>query len=585
MDMIDEINTLIADKEFERAKQKLLQYIAEKGEDIESKKLLGLVNVNLECYDQAKQNFEYVLHNKVDDATSWFYLGNCYECLGELVNAKSAYYKVIELRENYLDAYKNLCVILMQLKEEDKAVELAQKAKLIDSEDYTYDYLIGTAYVALKKYDESIKYLKEAIEISPEHSQIYGNLGMAYLMSNDQEKAMESFKKALEIDKENADVLYNMGSLYQIQNNHSEATQCFEKAYAIRQDERFLVSMTLSEYKGGNFKRAIEHYKMLTVAHPEKDSYLYNLATCYEQVRDFQSAISILKNLVARNPKSVNMAQKLAGLYMETRDLRSAKELYDKVILKSSPTSSVLYQYAILSSQLYDTDTAERIFKKVITMNPDNAMAHKDLGVIYLNKRLFDYAEDEFKTALKIEPNSYDMLFEYANFLYSVSKYKEADEYYERAIQIDNDVIARTLRAMNKIELNQLEEAKELIKSALKDEPHHEYIQFMAGRIYYALKDYDCAKRYLIASVEQNPDIETQNILGLTYFNLKEYASAVGIFEHILKKNEKNTMLLLNSAKCYKEMGEKEKALEKLYKLTDIFPENEEAQEMIRELS
>ena len=41
------------------------------------------------------------------------------------------------------------------------------------------------------------------------------------------------------------------------------------------------------------------------------------------------------------------------------------------------------------------------MLKKVIKMNPEMAKAHKDLGIIYLNKRLFDYAEDEFKTALK----------------------------------------------------------------------------------------------------------------------------------------------------------------------------------------
>ncbi|MGN1152596.1 MAG: tetratricopeptide repeat protein, partial [Candidatus Gastranaerophilaceae bacterium] len=302
-------------------------------------------------------------------------------------------------------------------------------------------------------------------------------------------------------------------------------------------------------------------------------------------IHDYQAAISILKQLTTRNPKSLTMVQKLAGLYMEIRDLRSAKELYDKVILKNSPTASTLYQYAIISSQLYDTDTAERIFKKVIGMNPDNALAHKDLGVIYLNKRLFDYAEDEFNIALKLEPENYDIIFEYANFLYSITKYKEADEYYEKALSINNDVIAKTLRAMNKIELNELDKAKELIDSALEEEPHHEYIQFMAGRIYFALKEYEKAKIFLIHSIEQNPDIESKNLLALTYFGLEEYKSANNIFINLLSKNSDNISLLLNSAKCYDKLGENDKALEKLYKLTEIFPEHEEAQEMIRRLS
>ncbi|MBQ2611307.1 tetratricopeptide repeat protein, partial [bacterium] len=43
--------------------------------------------------------------------------------------------------------------------------------------------------------------------------------------------------------------------------------------------------------------------------------------------------------------------------------------------------------------------------------------------------------------------------------------------------------------------------------------------------------------------------------------------------------------LLLNSAKCYEKLGEIDSALEQLNKLTEIFPECEEAQEMIRKLS
>ena len=585
MDILDEVNDLISENEFAKAKHRLLQIMAEDGVTIDNTKLLGLVNVNLGCYDEAKKNFEEVVVKEPNDATSWFYLGNCYDKLKNLESAKNAYLKVISLRENYLDAYKSLCMILLQLHQEEQAITFAQKAESIDPDDYTFKYLIGTANVALGRYDESIIHLEKALELAPKHAQIYSNLGTAYFLKNNQAKAVEIYNKALELEPENADVLYNLGSLYQIQNNHSEACTYFEKSYALKNDEKSLVGLTLSEFKGGNFIKAIEHYKALVIAHPEKDSYLYNLAVCYEQVRDFNSAISIMKQLVTRNPKSVNMAQKLAGLYMETKDLRSAKDLYDKVILKNSPNSATLYQYAILSSQLYDTDTAERIFKKVIGMNPENALAHKDLGVIYLNKRLFDYAQDEFETALKLEPGNYDIVFEYANFLYSITKYGEADKYYEKALSIKNDVIAQTLRAMNKIELNELDKAKELIDAALKQEPHHEYIQFMAGRIYFSLKEYETAKRFLIHSIEQNPDVESKNLLALTYFGLEEYKNANNIFENLLSTNPDNISLLYNSAQCYEKLEENDKALEKLYKLTDIFPEHEEAQEMIRRLS
>jgi len=138
---------------------------------------------------------------------------------------------------------------------------------------------------------------------------------------------------------------------------------------------------------------------------------------------------------------------------------------------------------------------------------------------------------------------------------------------------------------MNKIEINKTKDAKELILSALKDEPNHEFVQFMAGKIFYLLKDYEQAKFCLIRSYEQNPDVETQNILGLTYFEMGDHESANSIFKNLIKKMGPNVNLLLNSAKCYEKTGDVESAKEQLNKLLGIFSDHEEAIEMLKQLS
>lgn len=586
MNELEKVKDLIAENSYNEAKKELTKYISEGHEnDLEVLKLMGLVNVNLQDYKSATTNFEKAIKISPKDATALFYLANCYDNLNRLSDAESYYIKVLEIRENYIDAYKNLCIICMKTGKENNAIEYAMKAKEIAPQDYTFDYLIGTAYVALKIYNKGIEYLEAALALNPEHFQIYNNLGTAYLLVGSREKAIDCYKKAIKIRPEDAISYYNIGSIYQIQNKHEQACDYFEKAYHLDNQENYLISLALSELKSMQLEKAAKHYKALAILHPEKDSFQYNLASCYELMRDFQSAINIMKLLLARNPKSITMAQKLANLYIETRNFRQAKDLYDSIILKASPSSEVLYQYAILSTQLYDTGTAEKIFKKVIKMNPENAVAHKDLGVIYLNQRLFDYAEDEFRIAMELAPNDFDIIFEYANYLYSVSKYQEADKYYDKALAIKDDVVAKSLQAINKIELNQLNNARELIESALTEQPEHEYIQFLAGRIYYSMEDYEKAKIYFIKSLEQNPDIETKNLLALCYYQLGEYDKALNIFKALLEKNSENISLLLNEAKCYEKMNETNKALEVLDKLTDIFPECEEAHEIIRRIS
>ncbi len=586
MDTLNKIKDLISEESYNEARTQLIEYIKDGREnDVEVLKLLGLTEVNLELYSDAKNTFEKVIKISPKDATSLFYLANCLDNLDNVTEAEKYYSKVLQIREGYIDAYKSLCIIYLKTNREYNAIELAKKAKEFAPKDYTFDYLIGTANITLKQYNKGIEHLETALAMNPSHFQIYNNLGTAYLLVGQREKAIECYKKAIKIKPDDSISYYNIGSIYQIQNKHNQACDYFEKAYNLSNQENYLISLALSELKSSQIEKAAKHYKSLALLHPEKDSFQYNLASCYELMKNYEQAIIIMTRLMARNPKSVTMAQKLANLYIETRQFRQAKDIYDSLLLKASPTSETLYQYAILSTQLYDTGTAEKIFKKVIKMDPENATAHKDLGVIYLNQRLFDYADEEFKIALELAPDNFDIVFEYANYLYAISKYKEADEYYTKAISMNNDVVAKSLSAINKIELNQLNEAQELIESALEEQPEHEYIQFLAGRIYYSLKEYEKAKIYFIKSLEQNPDIETKNLLALTYYELGECEKALNIFNSLLQKSPKNISLMLSIAKCQEKMGKIDDALATLDDLTNIFPECEEAHEIIRRIS
>jgi tetratricopeptide (TPR) repeat protein len=93
---------------------------------------------------------------------------------------------------------------------------------------------------------------------------------------------------------------------------------------------------------------------------------------------------------------------------------------------------------------------------------------------------------------------------------------------------------------------------------------------------------------YLVRSFELNQDgknPETQNLLGLCYYELGDYAQANNIFNSMLEKYPLNTNLLLNSARCLEKLGDKDMTLSRLDKTIEIFPECEEAHEMLRRLS
>ena len=117
---LDEINQLVVKRSLKKQKRNWKKYNLDEEKETEALKLLGLCNVNLEKYKEGQSNFETVVKYDPEDASSWFYLANCYDNLDDVIHAKAAYQKVIELRENFIDAYKNLCVLYVRCEEPEK---------------------------------------------------------------------------------------------------------------------------------------------------------------------------------------------------------------------------------------------------------------------------------------------------------------------------------------------------------------------------------------------------------------------------------------------------------------------------------
>lgn len=585
---IDKIYNLIEKGEYAKAKELLTDITDKNDKDTDALKLIALCEVNVENYDKARYILEDVIKYKQDDAICWYYLGCCYDNLGQLTEAKHAYTTVIKLRPEYVDVYKSMAIVQIKANEPKKAIEyIEQGLKYADKNDYAFYYIAGTACMAAQDFEGSIEYIEKAIELDPQNVQLYNNLGTAYLTTGKLEKALEVYQKSIELQPSDSLAYFNIASIYQMQEQHEQACEYFAKAHKLEpDDDSYIIAWAISEIKANRILEAIEHYKYLSAAYPQKTTYKFNLASCLQMAGQYDAAISILIQLSMMNPKSVNILKKLASVYIITGQIAQAREIYEKIIKHGSTDYMPYYELAMLCIKTGDTDRAETMLKKVCKLKPEFAQAHKDLAVIYLNKRLFDYAKDEFEKAYEYGNEDFSIIIEYANYFHATSDFKKADEMYEKALAIKpENPTALAFSALNKTHLKQIDTALEQIKKAISKSPASAFLFFIAGRIYFLSEDYDCAKDYLIKSFEMEKMPETQNLLALCYFNLKDFNQAKIIFNNMLEKSPLNINTLLNMAKCCIELKQIDEALGYLDKITDTFPECEEAQELIREIS
>ena len=572
---IDKVNELISAKNFEEAKDLLLSNISPDSDDIEAIKLLGLCNVNLKCSNQAIEAFETVVEKSSEDATSWYYLGTMYDEINNIEKAENAYKKVISLREEYTLAHKNLAVMYLKHHMHEKAIPYAQKAVELDPLDYQGYYIQGTIAIAEKDFDTAILNYEKALALNPEILAIYTNLGAAYFATNQLDKAYDTLKKVVEIDDENATAHYHLGNISQIQKEYEDAFKHFQKAYNSEASTLHLTALAYSALKAKKFDDAITLYKTLCVLCPEKQNFEYNLACAYLSIKNYQEAIKIFKKLVAMNPTSTAMFEKLAEVYVALGEYNDAKLLYELLIKKGKVSPDLYHNYALICRQAGDIDQAVKVFQKVLELDPKNALVHKDLGVIYLSQRLFDYAQDEFETALKLAPNDMQIVFEYANYLFAIADYNGAKALYKNVTtEVKDNASCYFYQGLNYLALNDLQSAKEAFSNSLNIEKNTLNTYHLARTNFY-LQDYDAAYDLLISIDEQ--DIDAENLLALTLYEKGLYKKAIDIYKNILERFNENLNIMLSLSKCYIMDKDKENALKVIHEILYRFPDHEDA--------
>ena len=128
-----------------------------------------------------------------------------------------------------------------------------------------------------------------------------------------------------------------------------------------------------------------------------------------EAIPAFEIALGIYKKWKTK-PVWVWNYTALGLAYHETGQYREEKKLYKKAELDFPENSDLIYRQAVLSLTLGDTVEAKRYIEKFKTIQRKNSVPEAgimtDLANIYLEAGILDNAEDFYRQALSVEPES-----------------------------------------------------------------------------------------------------------------------------------------------------------------------------------
>ncbi|MFT8352515.1 tetratricopeptide repeat protein [Clostridium saccharoperbutylacetonicum] len=469
---------------------------------------LAIIYYDRNLFDKALEYINKAIENSNNEEEYLYFRASTYRYLGSFGFAIKDYETLINANKENPRYYPFLKKgqIFEELREYEKALECYKEVLALDPENRTINNSIGEMYDALDDYDKALDYYNKQIEIE-KGAYYYLNRGLLYARNGKFDEAEDDYRCAIELEPENPHGYNSLGYLYERKNEAEKSIPYYKQAIeadADKRDLRFYRNIIACYKKLDEEKLALEYYDKAIEDYADDDELYYRKAKLLKKMKLYKEAIeTYLKGIEVHKQHEETKINILEDFYDEISSAYKSMEEYDKAIEWSKKALEInadtKYGYENMGriyDDLKDYETAIKYYKLQVDIDKEKginylliAAAYKELGnkeeakLNYLtalakfhkveDKTPFEYSnigscynglENTSKAIEYLEMAINSELCEHCNFkecydayyvfgeLYKREKeYKEALEYYKKALNVNNEDKS-TLEAIERIE-------------------------------------------------------------------------------------------------------------------------------------
>jgi lipopolysaccharide biosynthesis regulator YciM len=305
---------------------------------------------------------------------------------GNLPKAKTHFITVLKSDPSQIDLYFRLSEIALKEGHEEEAFHWLERARLIDMRNV--DILLSEAslYQQRKRFDEAIRILKIAIGLDETNIKVVRNLREIYLSSRKWEDAIRVQKSILKLTKgrqaEEEETLFYLGLKYE----HA----------------RELLNRGGEENLESALKEVKEIVRERKTFHPG----FVLLGDLYLRMGRWASAGKVWGKSFTRF-KSIVFILRLEDLYLSREDPSTLLHIYQRILRQNPDNWVIAFFYAKLCLRLEMLDEALDVINEISFRIKDFSALHRLLAEIYLHKKDFGRAAQEFEKTFELSGTSY----------------------------------------------------------------------------------------------------------------------------------------------------------------------------------
>ncbi|OQX00856.1 MAG: hypothetical protein BWK80_61115 [Desulfobacteraceae bacterium IS3] len=472
---------------------------------------------------------------------------------------------------------KELANLYLRTDDPKSALSLVENVLKKEPENLETLILYGRLKHALKDMEAAKKIYERILDKDPSQKDIYMFLGNIYLDENDADNASRIYRRMIDRFPDAYVAYFYLGKIYVIQGRLSEAEKAFKKTLELEPDlEEPRFELALLYERQGKSEKVIRFYKEILSAEPDNIRANIGLGLYYHKKGRLKESEPIFRQLGIRSRSEADVMRLVAQQYIEQKDFKNAVVLLEGM-LKGAPDSSELHY--IIGVAYEGVNNVDKTISHLKKVTPDsrffqNAAAH--ISFLYQQQGDIEKGIRFLTDIIKKVPNNPDFMIYLASFYEDIEEFEKAENIlldgldalpenirlyfrlgvvYDKwgrkrdSIEIMRKVIALDPKDANALNYlgytyadlgENLDEAEQLIRDALKYKPDDGYIMDSLGWVYYKKGLYDKALEILEKSVKLVSDDPTIfEHIGDVYLMVGEKKKALEFFERSLLKRQK----------------------------------------------
>ncbi|MCF6148608.1 MAG: tetratricopeptide repeat protein [Candidatus Kuenenia sp.] len=214
-------------KVFDKKIESLEEKIKKEKDSVKLKDLKLLLGICTWIIGKTKEAVDLLSEIKTRKISS-YYLGKCYQELGDYKNALECFERAKKSDEDEFDICMDIAETKRLAGDSNEALKIIKNFSQSHGDNAEFQYQWGHCLEAQGMYKEAMEHYERALQIDPNHAKSLFQMAFNYDMEGEDDSAIEYYERCVKLSPAYKNAYMNLGILYEDNGKYDDAIFCYE---------------------------------------------------------------------------------------------------------------------------------------------------------------------------------------------------------------------------------------------------------------------------------------------------------------------------------------------------------------------